>query len=134
MPPDLASRLLNPRAMCPPDDSNSDSLETDPPVPPAVVELVRGSIDRLETLQVLFLLQGTAPRKWTIGDVSRERRSSRYAAEMSLRTLAHHRLLSREEDVYRFAPHTDELAEQAVALAECYRIRPAAVIALIFSR
>ena len=103
-------------------------------VPAAVTELVRRSIDRLETLHVLFLLQSTAPREWTIGDVSLERRSSRYAAEMSLRALARHGLLSREGDAYRFGPQTDELARRTAALADCYRLRPAAVIALIFSR
>jgi hypothetical protein len=43
-------------------------------------------------------------------------------------------LLSREDDAYRFAPHTDDLARRTVALADCYRVRPAAVIAIIFSR
>jgi len=68
-----------------------------------------------------------------VRDVSVERRSSRYAADMALRTLAHHGLVSREEDGYRFAPCTDELSRRTLALAECYRIRPTAVIALIFS-
>lgn len=82
---------------------------------------------------MLFLLQYTAPRRWTVREVSVERRSSRYAAEMSLRTLERHGLLSREGEGYRFAPRTDELADRIVALSECYRIRPTAVIALIFS-
>ena len=95
---------------------------------------VRAVIDRLETLHVLFLLQSTAPKRWTVRDVSLERRSSRYAAEMSLNTLAHHGLLLREPDGYVFAPRTDELARRTAALSECYRIRPTAVIALIFGR
>lgn len=102
-------------------------------IPDRVAELVRDSIDRLETLHVLFLLQSTAPRAWTVREVSLERRSSRYAAEVSLRTLADHALLARQDETYRFAPRSDALAERTAALAECYRTRPTAVIALIFS-
>ncbi|HVV52555.1 MAG TPA: hypothetical protein VHO06_23005 [Polyangia bacterium] len=102
-------------------------------IPELVAELVRESIDRLETLHVLFLLLSTAPRAWTVRDVSLERRSSRYAAETSLRALAEHGLLSRQDEAYRFAPRTAELAEKTAALAACYRARPTAVIALIFS-
>lgn len=103
-------------------------------VPAAVAEFVRYSIDRLETLLVLILLHSTAPKRWTVPEVSLERRSSPSAAEMSLRRLAHHGLLSVEEEAYRFAPRTDELADRTASLAECYRTRPTAVIALIYAR
>lgn len=109
-------------------------LDEDSAVPPAVAELVRRCIDRLETLHVLFLLQSTAPKRWTVREVSLERRSSTSAAEMSLRRLAHHGLLSMEEDGYRFAARTAELADRTVALADCYRARPTAVVTLIYSR
>jgi hypothetical protein len=121
----LVWRLLFRRPLALPDEAWK--------IPDGVASLVRDTIDRLETLHVLFLLQSTSPRAWTIRDVSAERRSSRYAAEVSLRTLADHGLLARQDEVYRFAPRTISLAERTAALAECYRTRPTAVISLIFS-
>jgi hypothetical protein len=103
-------------------------------IPDEIADLVRESIDRLETLHVLFLLQSTAPRAWSVRDVSLERRSSRYAAEISLRTLAYQGLLGRQGDDFWFAPRTAELSVRAAALADCYRTRPTSVIALIFSK
>jgi hypothetical protein len=102
-------------------------------IPDEVADLVRESIDRLETLHVLFLLQSTAPRGWSVRDVSLERRSSRYAAETSLRTLARHGFLVNEDEAYHFGPRTSDLSAKTKALADCYRSRPTAVIALIFS-
>ena len=111
-----------------PQVSDEDGL-----VPQDVAELVRACIDRLETLHVLLLLHATANRTWTVRDVSRERRSSVYGVEMSLRLLVEHGFLAREDDAYWFSPRTPELAERTAMLSACYRARPSAVVALIFS-
>lgn len=107
--------------------------DEDQRVPDEVTEFVHAHIDRLETLHVLVLLHATAPRAWSIRDVSLQRQSSAYSAEISLRQLHRAGLLAREEGLYRFQPQTPELVEQAAWLVWWYQARPNAVITLIFS-
>ena len=107
--------------------------DEDQRVPAEVAEFVHEHIDRLETLHVLLLLHATAPRGWSIRDVSFERQSSAYSAELSLRQLSRAGLLVRDESLFRFQPHTAELAERAAWLVWWYQARPNSVITLIFS-
>ncbi len=112
---------------------NVNVTAEDQGIPVEVAGFVHDHIDRLETLHVLLLLQATAPRAWSIRDVSYQRQSSAYSAEISLRQLTHAGLVVREDDLYRFQPQTPELAERAAWLVWLYQTRPNAVITLIFS-
>ena len=106
----------------------------DQPVPQEMSAFVHEHIDRLETLHVLLLLQATAPRRWSIRDVSVERQSSAYSAEISLRHLHRAGLLARDErGWFRFEPCASRLIEQTAWLVSWYQARPSSVIALIFS-
>jgi len=108
--------------------------DDDQVVPQEVTAFVHDHIDRLETLHVLLLLQATAPRPWSIRDVSVERQSSAYSAEISLRQLHRAGLLARDErGRFRFEPRAARLAEQTAWLVSWYQARPSSVIALIFS-
>lgn len=108
--------------------------EEDQRVPVDVIAFVHEHIDRLETLHVLLLLHATAPRAWSARDVSVERQSSAYSAEISLRQLDRAGLLARDDDGRcRFEPRTSQLAEQAAWLVWWYQARPSSVIPLIFS-
>lgn len=103
-------------------------------VPDDVTTFVHEHIDRLETLHVLLLLHASAPRPWSTRDVSFERQSSGYSAEISLRQLHRAGLLARDDEGrFRFQPRTAKLAEQAAWLVWWYQARPSTVIALIFS-
>lgn len=108
-----------------------NSLEEDRRVPDRVEEFVREHIDRLETLHVLLLLEATAHRSWTARQVSLERQSSTYAAELALRQLGRAGLLVRDEGLFRFRPHTSERAEQAAWLVWWYQTNPHSVMRLI---
>lgn len=107
--------------------------DQEPHVPDEVATFVHECIDRLETLHVLLLLQATAPRGWSIRDVSGERQSSAYSAEISLRQLTRAGLLVRDDSLFRFEPQTPQLAEQATRLIWWYQTRPNSVITLIFA-
>ena len=107
--------------------------EEDQRVPGTIVDFVHEVIDRLETVHVLILLHATAPRGWSILDVSHQRQSSAYSAELSLTRLAQAGLLVRQDGLFRFQPATSELANQAASLVWWYQTRPTTVIALIFS-
>lgn len=107
--------------------------DEDQGIPVEVADFVHDHIDRLETLHVLLLLQVTAPRAWSIREVSTERQSSAYSAEISLRQLTRAGLLARDEHLFRFQPQTAELAEKAAWVVWLYQTRPNAVITVIFS-
>jgi hypothetical protein len=108
--------------------------DEDQRVPGEVTSFVHEHIDRLETLHVLLLLHATAPRAWSVREVSLERQSSAYSAEISLRQLQHAGLLTRDDDErFRFQPRTSQLLDQAAWLVWWYQARPSSVIALIFS-
>lgn len=110
-----------------------DVPEEDQHLPSTVADFVHENIDRLETLQVLLLLHATAPRRWSIRDVSYERQSSAYSAELSLKQLTTAGVLVREEGLFRFQPQTSHLAERVASLVHWFQARPRWVITLIFS-
>jgi hypothetical protein len=107
--------------------------DEEPRVPEEVATFVHECIDRLETLHVLLLLHATSPRVWSIRDVSDERQSSAYSAEISLRQLVRAGLAVREDDLFRFQPQTPQFAEHVARLVWWYQMRPSSVITLIFA-
>lgn len=103
-------------------------------VPPDVVQFIRECVDRLETLDVLLLLQASAGRKLTVRQISDEMRSSALAVESSLEVLLSRGLVSSGGDGYLYRPRTAELEQKTQKLAVCYREKRSAVITIIFSR
>jgi hypothetical protein len=106
----------------------------DPSIPQDLVELIWASIDRLETLEALLLLQAAPHRAWTVAEMTYELRSSRAAVEKTLERLVARELVAPEGTSYRFRPRTPDLESKVVRLAACYRERRVAVIQTIFSR
>ena len=102
-------------------------------IPADVLAFIRRHIHRLETLEVLALLQGTAGRTWTATQVSDELRSSPHTADAALAGLVGHGLVARNKDVYLFDPSSVDLEEQSRRVVACYREKRTAVIAAIFS-
>jgi len=98
------------------------------------VHFIRECIDRLETLDVLLLLQTGRARAWTVRQVSDEMRSSSLAVASALETLHSRGLLAKDDDTFSFRPRNAELEEKTSRLAACYREKRTAVITTIFSR
>jgi hypothetical protein len=103
-------------------------------IPEDVLRFIRECIDRLETLDVLLLLQSTPARLWTARHVSDELRSSPEAVQKTLQHLRERGLLAQEGDGFIFKPATPELAESTIRLAACARERRTAVITAIFAQ
>jgi hypothetical protein len=120
----LLSTLAGPSTVKPTD--------RDQRIPQGVEDFLYEHIDRLETMQVLMLLHSSAPRSWSIRQVSLERQSSTDSAEVSLRRLSRAGLLVQEEGMFRFEPLTSRLAEQAAWLVWWYQASPDSVMRLIF--
>jgi hypothetical protein len=108
-------------------------LDLETSVPNDVAEFIRECIDRLETLDVLLLLQSSEDRAWTVQQISDEMRSSPFAVQSSLEVLVLRGLVTAVPAGYRFLPRTPELAQKTRGLSACYRERRAAVITVIFS-
>lgn len=106
----------------------------EPSIPHDLAHFIQRCIDRLETLDLLLLLQSNAARVWTVQQLSNEMRSSRLATESALGMLLRHGLVAKDGDTFRFRPLTPELDQTTQRLAACYRERRTAVIAAIFSR
>jgi DNA-binding MarR family transcriptional regulator len=102
-------------------------------IPQDVLLFIRRYIDRLETLEVLALLQSMPARAWSTKQVSDELRSSPVAVETALSALVGHRLVAREGDQFSFRPASSELDESTRRLLTCYREKRTGVIAAIFS-
>jgi hypothetical protein len=106
----------------------------EPSIPPDLLRFIRECIDRLETLDVLLLLQATPARLWTVSQVSDEMRSSPLAAETALETLALRGLVEKRHNVFAFHPRDAQLLDKTTRLAAFYREKRTAVITAIFSR
>jgi hypothetical protein len=107
-------------------------LETS--IPQDVAHFIRECIDRLETLDILLLLQSNPARAWTVQQISDDMRSSPLTVEASLAVLIGRGLVAAVAEGHLFQPRTPELGDKTRRLASCYRERRAAVITLIFSR
>ena len=102
-------------------------------LPEDLARFVRECIDRLETLDLLLLLQ-SSQRRWTVLQLKAEMRSSEMGVELGLGILSVRGLVVKEGDAYLFRPKSPELEKMTLDLAACYPERRAAVIQAIYSR
>ena len=98
------------------------------------MHFIRECIDRLETLDVLLLLQAAPGRTWTVRQLSDELRSSPLAVEDSLGKLLGRGLLAEQGGAFVFRPRDTRSEEMTLRLAACYREKRTAVITTIFSK
>jgi hypothetical protein len=122
------------RFLAPRPRTRTNKIALEPSIPEDVVHFIRECIDRLETLDVLLLLQSARTRAWTIRQVSDEMRSSPLAVEGALQTLHSRGLLGKDGETFTFRPGNSELEEKTSRLAACYREKRTAVITTIFSK
>lgn len=102
-------------------------------IPEDLARFVRECVGRLETLEVLFLLQ-SSERRWTVQQLKAEMRSSEMSVELGLGILCARGLVVKENDAYLFRPKSPVLEKMTLDLAACYPERRAAVIEAIYSR
>jgi hypothetical protein len=104
-------------------------------LPEGVRRLIADSIDSVEQLEILLLLQQHPERTWTAESVARELRVSPLSAGDRLEDLTHDALVARVQgEEYRYAPETAALDEAVKGLATAYTERRVTVINLIFSK
>jgi hypothetical protein len=106
----------------------------EPSIPTDVLLFIRRHIHRLETLEVLALLQSTPGKSWSEKEVSDALRSSPLAAATALATLTGHGLIARDEHHFVFRPASPALEHQTRRLLACYKEKRTGVIAAIFAR
>jgi len=102
-------------------------------IPEDLARFVRESVDRLETLDLLLLLQ-SSERGWSVQQLKAEMRSSEMSVELGLGILCARGLVVKENDAYLFHPKSPVLEKMTLDLAACYPERRAAVIEAIYSR
>jgi hypothetical protein len=107
-----------------------------PHLPPDVVELLSERLESIAQLEVLLLLQRTAPQAWDAQHLSEELRIEPAGAEDQLRTLVEQGLVVPlpGSALYRFEPQTNDLAKAVEALAACYADRRVSVVAQLYSK
>ena len=106
-------------------------------IPKHVERFIVDYIDSVELLEVLLLLQRTAPAGWDGEAVARELRIAPESAAARLETLSSQKLLEPlggAPPAFRYAPATVDLDRSVRGLAESYASRRVSVITMIFSK
>ena len=92
---------------------------------------IGANLQSVAQLEVLLLLRAAPDKRWTVEEVARAQVSATDAVADCLGHLSSHRLLSVEEDGFRYAPDGAE-ASVVDDLAKAYATRRPTVIAQIF--
>ncbi len=102
-------------------------------LPPDVQRFLAQHIDSVEQLEVLLLLQRTAPRDWSSAEVAAELRVAALSVETRLDGLQARGFATRAQDRYHYEQATGT-AEVLRRVADAYRERRVAVISYIFNK
>lgn len=98
---------------------------------PDLVQFIQAYIKSVWALELLLLLRSDPERRWQPDALVRELRASTSLVQDNLSLFERCGLAVREGATWRFAPASTHLAELTASLAEAYRQRPMATIALI---
>lgn len=101
-------------------------------IPDDAARMIRDNIDSVEQLEVLLLLQRTAPRTWNGSQVADELRIAAGSAQGRLQDLARRGFLAADDQSYSYRVGPQDGAVRA--LAQAYRERRVTVITMIFTR
>jgi hypothetical protein len=93
---------------------------------------VRTALNSVWTLEVMLLLRRQRSRAWSIDDLVRELRSSRFAIDAAVAALQKTGLVSRSSDgLCQFWPTSPELEQAAAGVERLYAAKPMAVVRAI---
>ena len=98
---------------------------------PDLVQFILAHIKSVWALELLLLLRSDPGRHWQPAALVRELRASTSLVQDNLSLFERGGLAVQEDSGWRFAPASAHLADLAGRLAEAYRERPMATIALI---
>lgn len=104
---------------------------------PASVRQLLDRLDSIAQLELLLLLQRTAPEEWTAEQLAAELRIEPAWALEQLGLLHESGLLTQckpGSGRYRFDPATPDLAKSVEALAACYSEQRVTVVSQLYSR
>ena len=106
-------------------------------IPEHVRRFITEYIDSVEQLRVLLLLFENPDRRWSVGQITRELRSSDGSITKRIEDLHERGLLARdpaEPDLHTFEHVQEDLRATVRDLAEANASRPYRVIELIYAR
>lgn len=104
-------------------------------LPPNIRDFITRHIVSVEELEILLLLQEGKERDWSPTEINERLRSQEISISKWLDTLVALQLARQTPDGrYQFAPASERLARETMAIADAYRERRIKVIELIFSQ
>jgi hypothetical protein len=101
----------------------------------ALKRFIADHIHSVAQLEILLLLQTNPGQAWSAADLARELRIETTGASQQLEALVRSGLARADlsNNVYVYAPQSDELHQATVTLAQAYLTRRVTVIGLIFA-
>ena len=105
-------------------------------IPASLEEFIRASINSVEQITLLLLLESARGRTWTVSEISAELRSTDASIERRLKDLYAAGVLAPPSGNAReisYVPPSEEMSRMVSALLDAYRRQPNRVIAIIYS-
>lgn len=100
-------------------------------IPERVAQFIAAHISSVEQLETLLLLRSDPGRPWSSGEVGASLRTLPESIDLRFRDLREHGLVEPDGEGWRIAAAVDgRLVDE---LADCWKVRRVAVIALIFA-
>lgn len=99
-----------------------------------IIEFIQAHIKSVWTIEQMLVLAREPGRRWEIGELVLETRSSSTAVRDALQNLESLGLIEQaNEGGYRFAPSSEDLRDMAQGILTAYIERPRVVIQAIFA-
>ncbi len=103
-------------------------------IPAAVQRLIAERLDSIPELEAVLLFREDPARGWTAEEAGRRLYVSTPVAAYILSTLSQRGFLVERDDMYRYAPESDELAAAVDQLSAAYRRRLVDVTHMVHSK
>ena len=103
-------------------------------IPAAVQRLIAERLDSIPELEAVLLFREDSARAWTAEEAGRRLYVSTPVAAHILSTLGQRGFLVERDDLYRYAPESDELAAAVDQLSVAYRRRLVDVTHMVHSK
>ena len=102
-------------------------------LPNVLKDLILAHTPSMDHVAILLDLRSSPDTHHAMADVASRTRVDRAATERVLRELTASRIVSREGELYQYAPAA-ELRETVDSLAEMYRTKPVTLVRAIYDR
>lgn len=102
-------------------------------LPHVLQELIGAHTPSMDHVAILLDLRSAPATHHAVADVAARTRLDRAVTERVLRELTASRIVSREGDLYKYAP-ADDLRDTVDSLAEMYHTKPVTLVRAIYDR